>query len=97
MSFSAEWLALREPVDHRSVDAGLREAVAARFPGSMRLLDLGCGSGSNLRGLAPSLGADQCWTLVDWDAALLAHASAALTAWAEDARDDRDDRDGDDD
>lgn len=91
MSFSAEWLALREPVDHRSVDAALRAEVAAAFADRpVRVLDLGCGSGSNLRGLAPLLGAQQRWTLVDWDAALLSHAAAALTAWADDAVDEDD-------
>lgn len=91
MSFSAEWLALREPVDHRSVDAALRARVAGAFADRpVRVLDLGCGSGSNLRGLAPLLGPEQRWTLVDWDAALLSHAGAALTAWADDAVDEDD-------
>lgn len=90
MSFSAAWLALREPVDHRSVSVELRAAVARHFAGRDRihLLDLGCGSGSNLRGLAPFLGPDQQWTLVDWSEELLAHARAALTDWADDARQD---------
>ncbi len=88
MSFSAEWLALREPVDHRSVSASLRAEAAARFASrsDMRVLDMGCGSGSNLRGLAPFLGASQHWTLADWDERLLAHARAALMRWADEAR-----------
>jgi SAM-dependent methyltransferase len=85
MSFSAEWLALREPVDHRSTSAKLRAEVAKAFAHSdpLRIVDMGCGSGSNLRGLAPGLPQNQHWTLVDWDAALLAHAREALTQWAE--------------
>jgi hypothetical protein len=88
MSFSAEWLALREPVDHRSVSADLRASVARHFASHahVHLLDMGCGSGSNLRGLAPVLGASQHWTLVDWDEGLLAHARAALSQWADDAQ-----------
>jgi hypothetical protein len=85
MSFSAEWLALREPVDHRSTSAKLRAEVAKAFAHSdpLRIVDMGCGSGSNLRGLAPSLPQNQHWTLVDWDAALLGHAREALSQWAD--------------
>lgn len=85
MSFSAEWLALREPVDHRSTSAKLRAEVVQAFAQAdpLRIVDMGCGSGSNLRGLAPSLPQNQHWTLVDWDAALLAHAREALAQWAE--------------
>jgi hypothetical protein len=85
MSFSAEWLALREPVDHRSVSAKLRAEVAQAFTqsDSLRIVDMGCGSGSNLRGLAPVLPQNQHWTLVDWDAALLSHARQALSQWAD--------------
>ena len=85
MSFSAEWLALREPVDHRSTSAKLRAEVAQAFSQSapLRIVDMGCGSGSNLRGLAPVLTDNQHWTLVDWDAALLSHARQALSQWAD--------------
>jgi len=38
------------------------------------LVDLGCGSGSNLRYLAPRLHGAQHWRLIDHDAELLAHA-----------------------
>lgn len=83
--FSAEWLALREPADHAARDAGLRAAAAAalaekRVP---HIVDLGCGAGSNLRGLAPALGPRQRWTLVDYDPRLLDAARAALTRWAD--------------
>lgn len=98
MSFSAEWLALREPVDHRSIDVSLRGAVAARFAdrAPLRVLDMGCGSGSNLRGLAPHLGEVQRWTLADWDERLLAHARAALRQWADEAQDQEQDDSQDD-
>jgi SAM-dependent methyltransferase len=87
MSFSASWLALREPADHRARACALADRLAlhlAQHPGA-RLLDLGCGSGSNLRALAPVLGQRQDWTLVDYDAALLEAARDALIAWADQA------------
>lgn len=76
--FSADWLALREPADHASINAGLRRIVRERFAGrdQIRIVDLGSGTGSNLRGLSPDLPPNQHWTLVDYDAGLLAHARA---------------------
>lgn len=74
--FDAAWLALREPVDHRSRAESLlhplREAWEAH--GWSRILDLGSGTGSNLRYLADRLPAPQDWTLLDRDAELLARA-----------------------
>lgn len=83
MSFSPAWLALREPVDHRSRDEGLAEALAAALPARVAVVDLGCGAGSNLRALAPRLGPAQSWRLVDHDPALLDAARERLAAWAE--------------
>jgi SAM-dependent methyltransferase len=84
--FSPDWLALREPADHAARDPGLvvalRRVLAAR-DGPVRVVDLGCGTGSNLRALAPHLGPAQAWCLVDHDPALLAAARARLAAWAE--------------
>ncbi|MGL4239783.1 MAG: SAM-dependent methyltransferase, partial [Beijerinckiaceae bacterium] len=73
MSFSAEWLALREPCDHASVTPEVRAALSARFSGqaTIRVVDLGCGAGSNLRGTFAALGREQRWTLVDYDRGLL--------------------------
>jgi len=68
--FSAEWLALREPADAAARSSGLVGFVAR--PG--RLLDLGGGTGSNIRYLASRLPSPQMWTLVDDDAALIAKA-----------------------
>jgi SAM-dependent methyltransferase len=77
-TFAADWLALREPVDHRSRDATLVAPLAewwrARSAAGARVADLGSGTGSNLRWLAPRLHGAQEWTLVDHDAALLARA-----------------------
>jgi SAM-dependent methyltransferase len=82
--FDPGWLALREPADHAARDKGLLSAVAQHFEGraEVSVLDLGCGTGSNLRALAPSLPARQEWLLVDHDRALLERARHALLAWA---------------
>jgi hypothetical protein len=88
--FSAAWLALREPVDHRSRNIALQakviqflEQMKMVVPGSIHVTDLGSGTGSNLRALAPHFGLKQSWTLVDCDADLLRSARASLIAWAD--------------
>lgn len=88
--FSAQWLALREPADHRARDIALQslvihdlERLARMRAGPLQLVDLGSGSGSNLRALAPLLPEHQHWTLVDYDPALLEAARAACIAWAD--------------
>jgi SAM-dependent methyltransferase len=95
--FSAQWLALREPADHRARDASLRDQVVHDLahlsrvrPGPIKFVDLGCGSGSNLRALAPHMPATQHWTLVDYDPALLSAAKAALVQWADQMVSDQD-------
>src|SRR5262245_14307043 len=86
-AFSAEWLDLREPVDHRSRNPTLARLLAQHFDGwrPLTVVDLGCGTGSNLRATAPLLGPEQHWTLVDRDPRLLEAAVARLTAWADTA------------
>ena len=88
--FSADWLALREPVDHRSRNRTLQNQAidflrhrAPLVPGLMHITDLGSGTGSNLRALAPHFGAMQYWTLVDYDADLLRAARTTLLSWAD--------------
>ena len=83
--FSPEWLALREPADHRARNEAVRDAALAYLAAkpAPRLVDLGCGSGSNLRALAPHLPDGQIWRLVDADPILLQAARAALTLWAD--------------
>jgi SAM-dependent methyltransferase len=84
--FDARWLDLREPVDHRSRNEELARALSRHCAGrSNAVLDLGCGTGSNLRATAPLLGAVQHWTLVDHDRALLDAAIQRLSAWADTA------------
>jgi hypothetical protein len=86
--FSAQWLSLREGVDHRSRHGGLASMVSQRFATRelIRVVDLGAGTGSNLRATAPLLGAAQEWVLIDNDPGLLEEAALALSTWADDAR-----------
>lgn len=76
------WLALREAVDHASRSAALTAEVAAALPADrpLRIVDLGSGTGSNVRYLSPRLPAPQRWLLVDRDASLLARAGARAGA-----------------
>jgi SAM-dependent methyltransferase len=91
--FSAEWLALREPSDHRARNPAVLAALKASFAdrGTVTVVDLGCGTGSNLRATTQSLPRRQRWQLVDHDATLLAVARNRLIAWADSAE-----RSGDD-
>lgn len=91
MSFSPDWLALREPFDRaaraassldlQDLQASAAQAGAGGTP--YRVLDLGCGTGANMRVLAPRLNGEQRWHLVDHDARLLAALPVEMTRWAE--------------
>lgn len=72
-TFDADWLALRELVDHRSRAVELIEPLVAAWERGewMRVVDLGSGTGSNVRYLASRLPSPQRWTLVDHDPAHL--------------------------
>ena len=78
--FSPEWLALREPADHVSINAHVRHELLRGIASqqAVKVVDLGCGAGSNLRGLSPWLPAGQSWTLVDYDQRLLDAAKALI-------------------
>lgn len=90
--FSADWLQLREPFDRAArAEAAAELNLAAAVPGLHRghdgvlnVLDLACGSGANLRALAPLLGGLQRWQVFDHDPALLHHLAPALASWARD-------------
>ncbi|GGK41447.1 SAM-dependent methyltransferase [Salinarimonas ramus] len=88
--FSPDWLDLREGADHRARDAALEARLADYLAGreTITVVDLGCGLGSNLRGLSRVLPGRQSWRLVDHDPTLLAGARERLAAWADAARDD---------
>jgi len=77
-TFDSAWLGLREGIDHRSRAAELLPDLRAWWTDGERsaVLDLGCGTGSNLRYLAHKIPGRQTWTLVDHDAALLARVEA---------------------
>ena len=85
--FSAQWLDLREAADQRARNRKLQRALAKHFDARARLtiVDLGCGTGANLRATAPLLGPEQHWTLVDRDQALLDAAAHRLRSWADGA------------
>lgn len=73
MSFSVEWLTLREGYDLRARNPVVLDAVASllRSKSTVRISDLACGTGSTLRALGPHLPAEQHWDLVDNDPRLL--------------------------
>jgi SAM-dependent methyltransferase len=83
--FTAEWLALREAADARArapdLAAMLRSRLAPRR--AVSVLDLGSGTGANLRATAKLLGPLQAWRLVDHDPSLLDAAAARLRVWAD--------------
>lgn len=83
--FDPDWLGLRESADHLARDAALRDAVCVTFSGRAEagIVDLACGTGSNLRALAAHLPERQRWRLVDHDPKLLAAARSALCRWAD--------------
>jgi hypothetical protein len=70
----ADWLALREPADAAARSVELVERLDVR-PGAV-IHDLGSGTGSMRRWLAPRLPGPQHWVLHDRDAELLARARA---------------------
>jgi hypothetical protein len=77
VSFSAEWLALREPYDRAARNATVLDAAAGAFHGqsAIAVVDLACGSGATLRAIASRLPPQQSWRLVDNDLGLLLRAS----------------------
>ena len=83
-SFSADWLDLREPVDAMSRNpASTAELLAWRQTHDrLSVLDLGSGTGANCRYLAPLLGGQQHWVLIDHDPALMARGQELLGRWA---------------
>jgi SAM-dependent methyltransferase len=85
MSFSPQWLALREPYDQAARNPAVLDAVRTAFAGfpAVRVADLGCGTGSTMRAVAPLLPARQDWRLLDNDAALLEAAHDTAPAMCE--------------
>lgn len=77
-TFDAAWLRLREPADHRSRAAELVGPLrdAWRERGWSRVLDLGGGTGSNVRYLADRLPEPGSWIVLDHDPSLLRQVRA---------------------
>jgi SAM-dependent methyltransferase len=78
--FAHDWLALREPYDRAARSSDLAERFANALGPAARIFDLGCGTGANLRYLAPKL-APQRWLCLDRDRDLLARAEVLLGPW----------------
>lgn len=77
--FSAEWLRLREPCDIRARSGAFVHALGSQLPSRpLHALDLGTGTGANIRYLAPRLGGVQRWLAVDDDPALIDQQPAGL-------------------
>ena len=87
-AFAPDWLALREEADSDARATApldpLRVHLAERGAGPgarpIRIADLGCGTGSQGRWLAPKLSGAQKWVLYDIDSALLSMAGAYTPA-----------------
>jgi len=85
--YAPTWLELREPADADArardlLDPLRRELATATAP--LLIRDLGCGTGSMQRWLAPQLPGPQRWILQDHDADLLAFAAAHAAPTAAD-------------
>lgn len=74
--FTTDWLALREPADAAARAATLVGPFVSGAGATRRVVDLGAGTGANLRYLAPRLGGAQDWLAVDSDPALLGALAA---------------------
>lgn len=73
---SADWLALRESADARARSLTLARRAAAMAGAAPVVHDLGSGTGSMTRWLAPHLDDRQSWVLHDWNRMLLDRAVA---------------------
>jgi hypothetical protein len=77
LEVSSDWLELREAEDARARSRLLAASLPALLPsGPLTVHDLGSGTGSMMRWLAPLLPGPQTWVLHDWNAHLTARAAA---------------------
>lgn len=69
----SNWLALREAADARARSSVLVDTVARHLPAArpLRVVDLGTGTGANIRYLSSRLPGPQEWLAVDRDSGLL--------------------------
>ncbi|HEU4422430.1 MAG TPA: class I SAM-dependent methyltransferase [Pilimelia sp.] len=77
---TAAWLALREAADAAARASDLVEPVRRHLAGTPRAVihDLGSGTGSMARWLAPRLSGPQHWIMYDRDTDLLKHARGGI-------------------
>ncbi|MFI5841660.1 methyltransferase domain-containing protein [Catenuloplanes sp. NPDC051500] len=78
--YASSWLDLREPADAAARASELVDVLRGHLtevPDPV-ILDIGCGTGSMARWLAPRLGGRQHWILQDHDADLLDVAAASM-------------------
>lgn len=80
---SPEWLALREPADAAARSTALVETLGFADGTPVVVHDLGCGTGSMARWLAPRLPGAQHWVLYDRDEDLLKLAADAVPGTVE--------------
>ncbi len=78
MTFSAAWLALRAPFDGKARSTALARQFVVALPPSPLIVDLGSGTGANALALAPLVGRQARFRLVDNDPALLEIARSRL-------------------
>jgi phospholipid N-methyltransferase len=80
MSFSSDWLRLREPADLRARNRVLVGQLATMFVGrrAPAVVDLGAGTGASVRALDSHLPEGTSWRLVDSDKKLLKKAAKTL-------------------
>lgn len=79
--FTTDWLALREPADRASRDLELTRRLGAWASGHrvLDIVDLGSGTGANMRYLAPQLPPSQRWRLIEHDPGLIEAGSQDLS------------------
>jgi len=82
--FGPEWLSLRERLDRLARDRGLAVTLAQRLPLRPVILDLGAGTGSLFRFLAPIIARPQRWIFADADRSLIEAAFDHTLDWARD-------------
>ncbi|RPI54681.1 MAG: class I SAM-dependent methyltransferase [Acidobacteria bacterium] len=77
------WLQLREPADAHARAERLTLVVAGTLPVDeiVHVLDLGTGTGSNVRYLAPHLPRRQHWLAIDRDPAVLSLLPGMMSSW----------------
>jgi hypothetical protein len=81
----SHWLHVREPADHAARSGDLARTVAGVVARAapLSVLDLGTGTGSNVRYLAPRLPGCQRWLVVDRDPSVLEQLPHEMRSWGE--------------